>query len=547
MTPGIKVPLTRRLPASLPMRVGLVAALATLVVQAALLVLLQGSLTAAGVAALYAETANVVRATVDVRSASRAEEMQRVGNRLVLSGSISGAAIYDSAGELQLVAGEAPAVSLARVLDERRDRFPGRDGTRVDFYLPPALSETPFHIIVRRDASAVLSEARHTLLAGLAIIVAGGLAAGLFAALLAQRLASRPLARIAGTLRTAAGAPERADAAPVAASGVAEIRMLGDAADALLKASADGWRGPVAAARALLETAPVPVVLLTPEGDIASANEAAARFFGPQLQLERATTLIQVVDVETGRRTALAGVGAEPGRGMREVRIETRFGTSHAELGVTTTDTAGNEPTTVLMFFDLGARHEIETALARRAERAEQAAGDERRRGFELKLMLEGCLALMGGAEPDAAETLDPTAAILEWRDRAIEAGIARSVSLAPGAIAVAGPAGALRRIFRLALVAAYARCGGGPVDISVVSGETASGVSFSITARPADAAAESWRTDADWALPLAALRSEIQRAGGRMSEFASEDRETVVRFALRRSADASSRSDRTG
>jgi hypothetical protein len=157
-------------------------------------------------------------------------------------------------------------------------------------------------------------------------------------------------------------------------------------------------------------------------------------------------------------------------------------------------------------------------------------------RELELKLMLEGCLTLLGGSKGEEAH-IDITPFALEWLDPARQFGLVAKGECSEESPQVAGVQDDLRAVIRLAATAACARCGVSPLDVTIdLRGINFETVGLEVQARPSEEAGDAplRRSSIDANLILAALRVACKRAGAQLGEVVFSDGATNIRMTLR-------------
>jgi len=99
----------------------------------------------------FSHTEATLKAAVDPRFQTKADEIARVLTRLVVIDAIKGAALFDGSGHLQDSFGERTETGFESILRVPSNVFGTADPTRAEFYLAPAVTGTPFHLLVRTD------------------------------------------------------------------------------------------------------------------------------------------------------------------------------------------------------------------------------------------------------------------------------------------------------------------------------------------------------------------------------------------------------------
>ena len=81
----------------------------------------------------YAEVEMVLQAAIDPRFQTKAEEIARVAERLVVIEAIKGGALFDESGHALQVFGERPLTDFQAVMQTGRQIFLTRDANRIEF------------------------------------------------------------------------------------------------------------------------------------------------------------------------------------------------------------------------------------------------------------------------------------------------------------------------------------------------------------------------------------------------------------------------------
>lgn len=493
------------------------------------------------VARLYAQTGTVFKAAVDPRFQSKADEVIRVLDRLVVIDAVEGGAIFDDTGHLQQTFGEKPDTAFEATSATGETTFAARDRRRVEFYYPPETTGTPFHIIARvayGSASALEAESvtRRMIFAGVAAVIAG-----LVAGALIEVWVIRPLRRIAAVVDRIIIDPAGSEQGPRLPSGRSEIGILGATVERFRGTLADIWRTKVSVADAILERSPFAVVQMTPDGAPLFANPAATDLFEREIVRGQTSTPLTVRDIATGAQATLRDHLQRHRGGLRPVEIVGTRGMRFAVAASLTVGADTRSATTIAMFADA-----TDLQLARMEADARSADGEAllrsaRRRELELKLTLEACITLMAGPDRQGEEQMDAVPFALEWMAAAKDAGIAsETVVLSAEGPAVMGPVDDLRAVMRLGLLVCYARCGSAPADLIFdAKGINFDTAGFTIRAQKSPVAADGGEpVAADWQLAFAALRTAIRRVNGQLSEFNVADDGVVLRLILRGAAE---------
>jgi PAS domain-containing protein len=489
---------------------------------------------------LLAETERVFRAAIDPRFKARAEEIERVLDRLLVIEAIAGGAIFDRAGHRLQVFGERPYTSFEQFRSNAPVIFTVDHPRRVEFHLGPEVTGTPFHLLVRVDSSAVDTLTAERRWRRFAVALGAATAAAVFTGLFVGLAIAGPLRRIAKAVEDLAANPRTPDTGPPLPAGRSELGRLSAGVQRLRDMLSDIWRTKVAVSDAVLERSPFGIVQTAADGTPLSANPAAVDLFQREIVRGPASGLLTVEDVASGHELPLRDHLARQRGGGRLVRI---CGTNPPRYAVVAGLTVGADtrtPTIVALFADV-----TETQVARLDAEERFAGGaallrNARRREAEFKLMLESCLTLLGGPDRQPDEHLDPLPFAAEWLAGAREAGlvIKGQVLNAEGPTVVAPPDD-MRAVLRLALLVAYARVGSAPVDL-VIDARGLGFESAGVTVRASPAAGVTAEpVVADWQLAFAALRTAVRRANGQLTEFAAGEEGTVLKFTLRAAARA--------
>ncbi|HUG61023.1 MAG TPA: hypothetical protein VMP03_04220 [Methylomirabilota bacterium] len=489
---------------------------------------------------IYVQTERVFQAAIDPRFQTKADEVNRVLDRLVVIEAVAGGALFDNTGHLQQTFGETPETSFHTVRQAQTMIFPARDPRRVEFYFPPEATGTPFHLIARVDMGTA-SALEETGAARRTTIAAGtGGAAGLIAGLFCWWTVVRPLNRITAVVELMVANPGALGNDGALTRGRNEIGRLAGVIERFRGALADIWRTKVAVADAILERAPFGVIQMAADGTPTFANPAAAELFEREIVRGQGATPLNVRDVATGAHAALRDHLARHRGACRPIEIPGSRTPRFAVAGSLTIGEATRAPTIIAMFSDI-----TDTQMGRLDAEAQFATGaamlaTARRRELELKLTLESCITLMSGPDRSDADRIDALPFAVEWLAAAKEAGMAMDTLVlnAEGPM-VEGATEDLRAAMRLGLLVCYARCGSAPADIVI----DAKGINFetagvTIRAQPAAGAVEREPVVADWQLAFAALRIAIRRVNGQLTEFNATEEGAVLRFLLKGAAE---------
>lgn len=489
----------------------------------------------------YGHSEHTLKAAIDPRFQAKAEEIGRVLTRLVVIDAIKGAALFDASGNLQDVFGERTETSFQSFERIGSKVFTVADPRRAEFYMSPAVTGTPFHMLVRIDVGEMggmegIAEQR---IMALAAVGAGIVAIATFAATWFG--ISLPIRRINKVMDRMVANPGLADTGGPVRAGVGELAALVSGVERFRSTLAELWRTKVLVADAILEQAPFAVVQIAPDGALTFGNPSAVAMFEREMTHQPADAApIIVRDVDSGDRAVLREIVERNGGKPRLIEIETATATRYAVAAGLVVGAETRAPMLVAMLADATATH----AARLGAEQAGAAMLSRNRllvrRETELKLSLETSLALIDPGERGRDVNVDPSVFADEWLAVAVKAGL-----LAPDSIVhkdtplVTGTKADVRAAIRLGMLLAYARCGHPPVTMDVeIKGLNFETVGVTIRATcPPDAPEE--QLAADWQLAFAALRVIIKKLGGQMSEFAAgAERSATVKFGLRGAAE---------
>ncbi len=526
--------------ASLAMLVAVATALATAAATLGVMWWVSRSDASAHLVRLHAEVERVFEAAIDPRFQSKADEVNRVLDRLVVIEAIRGGAIFDDSGHLQQTFGEVPDTSFQTIEHDGGAIFPARDPRRVEFYYPPGSIGTPVHLLARVEATSTTALERDSAERRVLFALVGAATAGLVAFFLAHWTVAAPLQRITGTMERIAADPGGAEADAPRIAALAEVGDLAATLERFRGALADVWRTKVAVADAILDRSPFGVLQFNAEGAATFANPAAAELFEREVVRGQTAQPLVVRDLATGSVSPLREHLLRHRGACRSVEVPSPTGQRYAVAGSLTVGADPRNAATIAMLSDVTevhlARIDAETRFATGNARLRSA----RRRELELKLTLEACIALMSGPDREEEERLDALPFAVEWLAGAKEAGLAaETVVLAAEGPTVQGPVADLKAVMRLALLVSYARCGRAPADLIV----DAKGINFdtagvTIRAQPAASAEAHEEVVADWQVAFAALRTAIRKANGQLSEFTATEEGTVLRLVLRGAAE---------
>lgn len=487
----------------------------------------------------FAHTEATLKAAVDPRFQTKADEIARVLTRLVVIDAVKGAALFDGSGHLQDSFGERTETGFESILRVPSNVFGTADPTRAEFYLAPAVTGTPFHLLVRTDVGEMAG------LEGLAgrritALAAAAAAAGATTLLFVWFGVAVPIRRIVAVAEKAIAHPGMADVGPPIRGARGELATLAAGVERLRSSLAEIWRTKVLVADAILESAPFAVVQLAPDGSPIFGNPAATALFGQDVAHGADPGLPLIVrDVETAERAVLREHFERHGGAPRLVEIAGASADHYAQAASLVVGAETRSPTTIAMFADVTVTHGARLEAEGERDRFAALARLMTRREAELKFSLETSLTLLSGDARGREAHLDIAPYAREWLDTAAAAGlvVARS-AVNEDAPPVAGPREDLRAAVRLALLLAYARSARPPVQMLVeVKGINFETVGLTVRATGAEGVGEE-TLGVDWQLPLGALRAAVRRVGGQMSEVVVEEDDVIVRVVLRGAAE---------
>lgn len=486
----------------------------------------------------YTDVGKVLSAAIDPRFQTKADEITRVAERLVVIGAIRGGVLYDGSGHEQQVFGERIEASFNSVMRTGRTVFLSASRTRVDFYYPPEASGTPFHIILRADVGEITSLETIRDDRVVTIALGGATAAAVVTELLMLMMVWWPLRRVRLVVEAMLNDPSSADRGhPLKAWG-GEVGKVTFAFECLRSMLADLWRTRVMVADAILESSPYAVLQLNSEGLPFYANPSCARLFERDVLRTMDASPLTFRDLDNGTRNTLKAHVEANRNEIRPVEFQTPKGMKQALMAAMVLGSETRAPTSVLVGVDVSSLHGAKLA----AEAAQKAGLDEVARAgmrtFEYKLMLEACLALMGGGKKPE-EHLQIVHFVKEWTDAATEAGVLHMGDIGEEDPEVAGPGESLRGVIRFAAFVALTEVGTLPVDMRLemrgIDFETAG---LQIQARPS-AGPSKGQCVADSNLALAALKASVARVGGQLSEVEKDESGgVIVRVVLRGAAE---------
>ncbi|MBH0238460.1 PAS domain-containing protein [Methylobrevis albus] len=487
---------------------------------------------------LRLDTTRQFMSALDPRYHNKSAEIGRTGRRLVVTEAIKGGAIFDVSGEPIDAFGETPVADFNAIRHGQVVTRPPSAPSRAEFHFTPALSGTPFHVILRvstEETMADIADLRRQLLI---IAVLGGLVGGVAAGLVVYGRVSRPARRFARAFEAAALEPASADRSSLANGRRDEIGHLASGIDSFFAMFAEAWRSRIMVADAILESAPFGVLQVTSTGRVIAANPAALALLGtvPAANGEIPPPVLAFAD---GSGAVAVVGGADPFDGECSlVSIRSSVETRHAIAGavvLTTGDEAGNEGRSIVLLADASGLEAERAGLSADVDRRVADNQQLTRRQAELRMMLECCLAMLDTAPAGGDTHVEPARFAEHWLAEATAAGMIARGDVSEERPTVSGSAADIETVFRLALLTVYARVGGPPAMITVegrgINFDTA-GYTFRATA------GSEITTAADWQVALAALRSAVRRVRGQVSEFSATEMECSVRIILRGAAE---------
>ena len=485
----------------------------------------------------YADVGKILSAAIDPRFQSKADEITRVAERLVVIGAIRGGGLYDGSGHEQQVFGERVEASFNAVMRTGRTVFRPAGSAKADFYYPPEASLTPFHIFLRVDVGEITS--LETVRDDRAITIAfgGGAAAALITELVMMMMVWWPLRRVRAGVEAMLHDPASADRGQPLRSWGGEVGKLTFAFECLRSMLADVWRTRVMVADTIIESSPFAVLQINTDGHPFFANPSCARLFGRDILRTNEVSPLMFRDLTSGARLSLKAYVETHKSGIRAVEFPTPSGPKQALMASLVLGAETRAPVNVLVGVDISTLYGARVA----AEAALKSGMDEVHRStvrvFEYKQMLEACLALMGGGKK-GREHVQVANFAQEWLDAATEAGAVQVSEVEGDDPELAGGTDNLRSVVRFAAFAAYAELGTLPVDMKIdvkgVDFETA-GLQVQVRA----AAGAKGACVADGNLALAALKAAVARVDGQLSGLEKDESGTVlVRVILRGAAE---------
>jgi len=486
----------------------------------------------------YADIGKVLSAAIDPRFQTKADEITRVAERLVVIGAIRGGVLYDGSGHEQQVFGERIEASFNSVMRTGRTVFVSTNRARADFYFPPEASGTPFHIFLRVDVGEITSLETIRDERAITIALGGAAAAAVITEILMLSMVWWPLRRVRLVVETILNDPSAADRGQALKTWGGEVGKVTFAFESLRSMLADLWRTRVMVADAILESSPYAVLQLNADGQPFYANPSCAKLFERDVLRTAEASPVTFRDLETGARNGLKSHVDASRNEIRPVEFQTPKGPKQALMATMILGSDTRAPTSVLVGVDVSSLHGARLA----AEAALKAGMDEVSRAgmrtFEYKQMLEACLALMGGGKK-AEEHLQIVTHAREWLEAAKEAGVVQAFDVGEEDPEIAGSAESLRAVIRFAAFVAYTETGSLPVDMRIemrgIDFETAG---LQVQSRPS-AGPSKGACVADSNLALAALKAVVARVGGQLSEVEKDEAgAAIVRVVLRGAAE---------
>ncbi|SON54213.1 hypothetical protein HDIA_0672 [Hartmannibacter diazotrophicus] len=480
----------------------------------------------------------LLQSAIDPRFQSKAEEIGRVGTRLVVIDALKGASIFDATGSQLETFGERPFTTFNAI---RHGVIPAPESSeeaRAEFHISPEESQTAYHLLIRVDTSQMLARVAANLRQLRIMSVMIGLLVSLFSGFLVRQRIALPAKRINRIVREALLTPTRAGEERCDIGRRDEIGHLAREIDDFLLQFAAAWRTKVMVADMLLSTSPIGVIQFSDKGVILAANPAAHSLVnlefdqgGKELpRTLRLTASDQTVSLDK------AGVNFGTETYLVEA-MEAPTPTYLLASAVANEDTEGFK-TTVLLLTDATKLYKERLSLIEERDRGWRDVEERSRRQLELKMMLESCLSLMAPAPSGPDGSIEPMPMAEAWINDAQAVGLVKSAESSVEAPTVSGDSHDIDAVMRLALLTAMARIGKSPVDI-VVEGKGINFETAAYTVRARAPAAGAELADAssnatDWNLALAALRVAIKRVKGQMVDFSATDEEVSVRMILR-------------
>jgi PAS domain-containing protein len=486
----------------------------------------------------YRDVLLVMQAAIDPRFQTKAEELARVCERLVVIDAVKGGAMIDDSGHLQQAFGERPETEFQAIMRTGRQIFQPHETNRLEFYFPPEQTRTPFHIVARVNSDDLSSlEALSTNRQVFLSLMAGAIASAI-ATIVLLLLVTYPLSRIHKAIEGILADPSNADDGVKLRAGGSEVGTLARSVDFLRSRLADVWRTKVLVADGILETSPFATIEISPDGTPIFGNPACNALFGRDVVRSFGTSPLVVWDVEAEARNNLKfEIDAHPDE-TRLIEIATTAGSRYAMLASLVVGKETRAPLTIGMMAEVTAMHEARLALERTLAAADVDLRTASLREFELKLMLESCFSLLGGGRGHEVH-IDIVPFGVEWMERAREVGLAVVGEVSEEGPQVAGGQEDLRSVIRLAAAAACARCGVTPVEARIdVRGINFETVGLEISVRPAQDGNGHRKSSLDANLIQAALRTACKRIGAQLGEIAQAEDSSQVRMTLRGAAE---------
>ncbi|WP_156886879.1 hypothetical protein [Pleomorphomonas oryzae] len=487
----------------------------------------------------YADVGKILSAAIDPRFQNKADEITRVAERLVVIGAVRGGVLYDGSGHEQQVFGEHIEASFNSVMRTGRTVFRPAGASKADFYYPPEVSLTPFHIFLRVDVGEITSLETIRDDRAVTIALGGGAAAAAITEMVMMLMVWWPLRRLRTVVEALLQDPASADRShPLRAWG-GEVGRLTFAFECLRSMLADVWRTRVMVADTIIESSPFAVLQINGDGHPFFANPSCARLFGRDILRTNEVSPLMLRDVTSGARHNLKSFVEANKSGIRPVEFPTPNGPKQALIASLVLGAETRAPVNVLVGVDIsavyGARVAAEAALKAGMEDVARATT----RTFEYKQMLEACLALMGGGGKKRQDHLQITSFVREWLDTAAEAGAVQASDIDGEDPELAGGADDLRAVVRFAAFVAYTQVGSLPVDMKI----DIRGIDFETAGLQVQARAAAGGTKgacvADTNLALAALKATVARVSGQLSEVEKDENGAVaVRIVLRGAAE---------
>ncbi|WP_181704651.1 hypothetical protein [Chthonobacter rhizosphaerae] len=489
---------------------------------------------------LFAATELTFQAALDPRYQTKAEEIGRVATRLSVLDVVKGGAIFDTSGHLLQTFGEAASTSFRDITANARTIHPTADPARVEFYLSPELTATPFHILTRMDTGPTAELQALALTHAVIISLTAAVGAALGAALVIEARMAAPLRKTLDILALVMKDPALADTGDRLPSDRTEVGRLGAELERFRGFLAEIWRKKVLVAESLLEQSPFAIVQMVADGTPTFANPPANALFDRDLVRSQVSAPLVIRDVESGVRSVLKEHADRFGGECRLVEIITAEGARYAICGGLMVGRQTRTPTYVAMFADATQAQRSRLAAESDLREQKRLLRQSERRTLEVKLSLEACLALMGGAGDGASQHMEVVDFAEEWFSVAQGSGLVTAFNIGKESPLLAGARDDLRAVIRLALLVAYARVGSAPVmmtfDLKGINFETA-GLSIKAQ-RAALEATEDDAIVADWHLAVAALRASARRVGAQIGDIVATDEGTQVRLILKGAAE---------